>query len=321
MTLSDLASFVCNKVRQTDTQAVAHCKEFLRQRYELIYNNALWRDSLWEFQFTFTPDTLTKPESYEGGYFLPTVVDKLLALRRSDGEVFVVAPETLVRSNLDQWAETGDPVQFHALSPCVRWLPAGYPYHDLRIYAGSGDAGLAYVAHTIDSNGDRQRLPGTLASGDTLISSDVRIVERVTKPTTAEAVLLFTNDGDTELASAAASATSFTQRPLIRLLPEPTAAVTLRALVKKKVNPLAEDGDVPELRDIDNCLLAFAHGDMLERGRQYGKAQIIFQEAGGLLNSLKAELTWQDATRLRMMPDVETVSGDVDYGVSGKGYW
>jgi hypothetical protein len=52
----------------------------------------------------------------------------------------------------------------------------------------------------------------------------------------------------------------------------------------KRICPdLTSDGDTSALRNCDNVIIAYATGDMLERLRQYGKAQSKFQEAAALL--------------------------------------
>lgn len=68
----------------------------------------------------------------------------------------------------------------------------------------------------------------------------------------------------------------------LRLVPTPSAAGTLYTLGKLKWVALAAS-DTPCLRGIDNTLLAYAEGDMLERARQYQKAQSKYAEAGAHL--------------------------------------
>ena len=66
--------------------------------------------------------------------------------------------------------------------------------------------------------------------------------------------------------------------PRVKLVPVPDVAGTLFVLGKLRWVTLG-DTDSPCLRGVDNALLAFAEGDMLERARQYGKAQSKFAEA------------------------------------------
>lgn len=82
----------------------------------------------------------------------------------------------------------------------------------------------------------------------------------------------------------------------IRLLPGPATNVSV-FLVGRKVLPTMGNTDSPYIRNIDNALLAFAMADMLERQRQYGKAQAKVQEAGALLEAAKRVETEQSNRR------------------------
>lgn len=106
-------------------------------------------------------------------------------------------------------------------------------------------------------------------------------------------------------------------RQRIRLVDIPSDSLTVRILGKRACPTFTNDLDVPALTGVDNCLLAFAHADMLERERQYGKAKLkVDNEALPLLEQLKANEAVQQAHNLRIIP--ENGYGD-DYGyVTGK---
>lgn len=72
----------------------------------------------------------------------------------------------------------------------------------------------------------------------------------------------------------------------LRLFPHPTVDTPL-LIVGKRPCPMLGDNDTPPLRTIDSALLAFAMGDMLERQRQYAKAQAKFQEAAAHLEQMR----------------------------------
>ena len=320
MTLAEMASFVCGKVRKSDARALVKCKGFLRQRYELIYNEALWRDSLHVFPFTFTPNAAGVPASWESTFLMPSVVDKVVAIRTAGQEVTAVGQEVLMRGDIDQFTESGQPVEFALGSPCVALLPAAYTFHDLQMFGG--DVGQAWRAHYIDSTGNRIKVTGVFSAGTSAIAADlVRVVERVTKQGSTTQAELTTNATDVSLSVCPAADSSFPQRIPVRLIPGPSAATDLRALVKKKVVPLSDDGDAPELRNADNALIAFAQGDMWEYGRQIGKARLKYEEAGAVMTQLKQLHTWQEQTLVRAAPDVGDAAGSVGIGLSGKGVW
>jgi hypothetical protein len=59
MTLLEIANYVCNLVGKTDSTSVTRCKEYVRQHHQLIYDSALWRESLEVDRVTFTSRSLT----------------------------------------------------------------------------------------------------------------------------------------------------------------------------------------------------------------------------------------------------------------------
>jgi hypothetical protein len=46
MTLTDIATYVCNLVNKTDDTSKTRCKEFIRQHHENVVNSALWHETL-----------------------------------------------------------------------------------------------------------------------------------------------------------------------------------------------------------------------------------------------------------------------------------
>lgn len=89
----------------------------------------------------------------------------------------------------------------------------------------------------------------------------------------------------------------------VRIFPIPTAPTTLNVLGKKPFIPLTFPTEVPAIRNLDNCLIAFAMGDMLERARQFGKAQAQYQEAAALLSELAKIETIQAANNTQFVPE------------------
>lgn len=95
----------------------------------------------------------------------------------------------------------------------------------------------------------------------------------------------------------------------LRLVPTPATAGTLFTLGKLKIATLG-DSDTPCLRGIDNALIAFVEGDLLERGRQYAKAQAKFTEAAAHLSIMKDVEKGQMQNTSRIVPDDDGGTGD-----------
>jgi len=94
----------------------------------------------------------------------------------------------------------------------------------------------------------------------------------------------------------------------ITVYPTPDTDTTFLIYGKRICPALTDDGDVSILRNCDNAIIAFAMGDMLERQRQYGKAQAKFQEAAEHLKGAKA-LETEQANQPRRTKNL-TVAGN-----------
>ena len=89
----------------------------------------------------------------------------------------------------------------------------------------------------------------------------------------------------------------------IKPVPVPKSAGTLFVLGKLQWVELG-DSDTPALNGIDNALLAFVEGDMLERSRQYGKAQVKFTEAASHIQIMRDMEKGQMQSISRIIPYV-----------------
>lgn len=334
MTLAEMARFVARKTRAKDADAVADCKQYLSQRYKMLWEDQLWKDALRGYDFTFEPEALAYTysavpfgnylSSGAGIWHLPSGVDRMLALRKADGPVGVEDQFNFYRTGIDDFAESGDPVKFFVLGHAARDLSGKADVvlaEGVTTLAGNADdAGVVLRIRYLDLDGEEQTMETALVAppsyGETLYPGVILSVTKAATTGTADLIL----DGDYVIRMAAAD-TEAKQYLRIRIAPIPTANTDLKALVKLKAQTLAEDGDVPQLRGIENTLLAFAQGDVLERQRRYSQAQAKFQEGTALLEQLKRTEVMQEAVLTRIQPEVSEVSGSVDdYSMPGKGW-
>jgi hypothetical protein len=91
----------------------------------------------------------------------------------------------------------------------------------------------------------------------------------------------------------------------IRFIPIPSQTVPILITGKRTFVNLVNDTDSPIIRNIDNPLIAFATADMLERQRQYGKAQAKVSEATSLLNVMIQLETEKGGNMPRIIPFTE----------------
>ena len=102
----------------------------------------------------------------------------------------------------------------------------------------------------------------------------------------------------------------------IKVYPTPTVNTPLY-IVGKRMRPELADGDSSIIRGIDNCLIAYAEHDMLERMRQYAKAKMKLEEADALLTAAKT-LEMEQTNRPRRAKNL-TAAGNSLGGNGGCG--
>jgi hypothetical protein len=122
MTLSELASLICLKVRQTDDAALAACKKFIARRAEMIWNSSDFKETKANVVVTLSADgTTTLTDSVwipsRGTLLLPPDIDRVLAVRSNEREMVNEPMATYFRHDVNTLANSGTPWQFHLLPP------------------------------------------------------------------------------------------------------------------------------------------------------------------------------------------------------------
>lgn len=314
MNLGSIADLICKKIGKTDDESVAVCKDFIRRRHELVYDRALWKDS----------QTVT-------------------AVAVSSGQTHVTLPFEAARPLL-AWDDTaGTPMDTSSLFTAALldvnslrqsgWATAfaevdsvGWPY-DLTL--GSGSASMLSFINTgsapvtVNVFGDfifsaSGLTPTAVTMSQTItvptggapaLTQQWRNVVRMTKGQTDQPLLVAQTSPIPEQTWVWPSDAETAEFARVRLLSAPTAAFTLGVLAKKRMRQMRLDADPPAIRGIDNALIALAEGDMLERGRQYAKAQAKQTEGMALIQlALDVEKN-QAASDSRIVPVVSEWEG------------
>lgn len=385
MTLLDLANFVCTKVNQTDDTDLAACKGFLLRRRDLIWADALWKDSLFEYTQTITSVGYTPSSTWmptKKTLLLPAQIEYPVALRTDTRKLDVESSERLYRIDADTFSQSGQSTQYRLLSPVV-WEfdtpQAVYvvPYQPADAGESVSVTGLASDGITVSTSPTiltaAAQSVGTLGRIDAVTKAQTEATVNVFTPSgsisvvnnsSVSAFFLLSPDGNllnldqtTALVPPGGSVTinpdgwiassdqpgplwpsvqilagplfrgtityagngqfTFAQQSIVALQATDTVAIkrcrvqllgvindntVLRVLGKAKASPFTADTDEPGLTGIENCLIAFAQADMLERERQYGKAQAVKTEAVQLLDQLKRIQTTQQSHHKRFIP-------------------
>jgi len=152
-------------------------------------------------------------------------------------------------------------------------------------------------------------------------TGDARIeIESIFKADTSEFSLNPQFSGEAAGGTLALKDTRSPSYQRIRLFSIPSIVTTLKVLGKKKFTPLTLDSEEPEIKNLDNCLIALALGDLWHRRRQINKAQACYQEGAALLKELALLETVQAAHNSRFIPDGG--AGDAYFGPGRSGgFW
>lgn len=209
------------------------------------------------------------------------------------------------------------------VSSSVNLIPAGAAYDGSGDYFYTGTIGDVYNftlgANEIDfrvgggtpsnpftANSASFHFTGTPSASVTATLSlvpDAKLeIESLFKPSTIGTVSLNPQFGTVAGGTLSPSVTASPSYQRIRLFSVPTAAMTLNVLGKRPFVPLTFAQQVPQLRGIDNVLIAFAGADLLKRARQYGKAQAELTEGVALLKELASKQVLQQANYQCFIP-------------------
>ncbi|MGA1753230.1 MAG: hypothetical protein ACO395_07715 [Pontimonas sp.] len=292
MTLSELKTIVTAKVGLTDTNSLSMCATFLKARHRKLYDHSLWRDSLVMASGSISAGV--------GDVTLPDSIQQVLAVRV--GEYTFLEPSTatqLLQLDPNIFDRTGTAVTYRELEPAAtNASPAGKV---ALVSDAGGDNAVVTIRGIQETTGSTVRETVTLNGTSQVLSTyDYETVHVISKPTTTGTVTV-KNEGGTVLNTLWPEETS---RPLvrIRLHETPRAATTYLAAGKRRFIQMVNDSDSPMLDTMEEVLMDFAQGDMLEYSRQYAKAQAKFGEAVAGLQTLMMNELQQNAHMIRIIP-------------------
>jgi hypothetical protein len=305
MTLKEMAEFICGKVNQTEPEDIAACQGFLRRRHEMLWQDQLWKDSLAEYTQTLEQTGYVPSSNWlpgKGVLLLPIGFERILAVRTDARSLRVQRPEILYRIDYDTFNKRGDLQDFVQLSACVWELEESTTLYASR---SSTDAGAALTVDRLGSDGVTvSRITRTLTDTTMLLTTTDRL-DAITKAVTSGSIAVLANNTPPLIGvlGLGAAVTNAPKRQRIRFVERPDSSVTVRVLGKRTVPEFSAANDEPSISGITNTLLAFAQGDMLQRERQYGKAQALYQEAMALFDQVKRLETVQQAHQTRIIPE------------------
>ena len=320
MTLSEMAAQVCLKIGRNDEDSLAACKKFLTTRGKTIWADQLWKDSVVQVTKAIDPATDTLLAN-TGIVLMPAIVDKLIALRSTENYLENGKAEQYYRSTPDIFAQQGTPMEYFELCPVVTQIRTNQLWAALGLN-GSTEIGttvrVSYINGTTGSIVNSNLTVVNAATWATLVAEGSTagnavygsIITDFTSPTKPSQFQVSINglldDGSLDSGIIAVGSFSSLTKNRIRLVKIPTVATTLSILCKRAMPEFNQDSSEAPLRGLDEVLMAFAQGDMLQYGdKAYDMAGIMYQEAGALLEQYKRVQVTQRAHNAALVPDSE----------------
>lgn len=319
MNLGSIVDQICSLARQNDSEAKEECAGFVKRRYEMICKGTLWKDLLQPitcrlpFAVYVNAQVSLKADlendwkaNAQGIYQFPEMVDRLISVRLTDQPVSAVESSHLFTANPDLFNQIGTPANFQIMAGAL-WTNSG------------GDACYVWATDTNDLNktvtvsftdADNRvweqavvltSISPTLGAS---LSPRPAIIHNVRKGTTVGNVLIGPT-GAVFVLTAYPYTTWMSPRIRIALLPKPDRDTTFYSLIKKHPLPLDHNDKVPELRGVEDTLIAFGCADVLFRARQHTKAREFQAEGIALQKALENECSWQEANTCRLVPNCE----------------
>ncbi len=321
MTLLELANYICTKAGQTDEDSLTAAKAFLGARLRMLWDAAAWRESL-----CLVSSTAAAQNPW---VILPVEIERVLKVRAGASAtlppfeaaaVFDYAPSV--------FEEAGEPAGFMVFPPVVLGPPAtlnnSFVSFDRDEASIQDDDGKLATIELETASGARlvRTLPNQLGVGWLVLESALFVVRFEKEVTRGNYSVQFGAGITTGIFPGAV--THYPRRQRIRLMQVPPQALPILALCKRACPAWANDYETTPLANAENALAAFAMADLLERQRQYGKAQLKMQEGEAQLKIMHDLEGNQSASEQRILPvDLHGLSyaGYDRFGAGGKEVW
>lgn len=296
MTLLEYVQFITSKTGKTDAAAQSLARQFIQRRYQMIYDSALWRDSLAMVSIAATSGTVT----------LPSTIERVVSARWKNGEIAPVEPQTLFQADPTIFERYGAPTAFSELPPVACNPQPPSPGLDAdTITASSSDPSdnASILLRGLNAGVEQVEALALAGDGSSVTSAQSwDTVFTLSKDATNGTVTFTSTAGGTPLLTLWPGEN---ERKFLRIslheLPTDTTQ-SLLVLGKATLRQLSDDRDTPRLRNIDNALIAYALADIYEHQRQFAKMQLKAQEAEGAMAILRDLEKNQQASLTRMIP-------------------
>ena len=306
MTLAEMADYVVDRVGTSDDATKALAKRFIIRRNQMVYDSTPWPDSEVTFQLRTTENELILPNWLDK--VLQVVVDQAAAAHN----IQMASRQTLLLANPAALTDLGSLIGFTMLpSVAVHTHPGGNKVQVLS--SAVGDTSQSVRLRGMHNGLEVEE--EIMLTGVTLAPSAYYYDEitHYSKPTTAGYLHLQSTATDNDELQVLLPHERERRHPRIQLHHDFETGADeqlITILGKRKCIPLLHDNDTPQIANIENALIAYGMADLLERERQFGKAQLKLQEAVALTNSMILAERDQKQSHVQIIPQTETYAAE-----------
>ncbi len=117
-----MAALICEKINMQQTNDLAACANWLTRRHELLWNEALWKDSLVAFTQTLNPTGYAVTDTWlpaKGVLLCNPIIERVVAARLDNTRLIVQRQEYYYRIDYDTFTKNGQATEFVVLPNCV----------------------------------------------------------------------------------------------------------------------------------------------------------------------------------------------------------
>lgn len=311
LTLDEISDLITSKIGKTDTEAVSICKDFVRHRYKMIYDSALWKESRLTLSLSITSGTQE--------IIIPHIMERVIGARWDENQrIWPAELDWLIEQDPEIFERTGDPTYFSELATVAVAVAPGSKLISC-VSSSVSDVGLDIQVRGEIGNVEYQE---TITLNGTTVVAGTVAWERILslgKPATVGTVTVANSDSTTLVTLWPDERTR--QHCRIWLHSTPNTSKTLLVLGKRRIRELMEDTDAPIIRNIDNAILAYVEADMLEYAQQYGKSAVKQQEGHAQLALMRDLDSVQQGKICRLSPISSGEYERSDFSHAGSGDW
>jgi hypothetical protein len=302
MTLAEIADFATQTVGDIDQDTVAFAKIAIRLRYQLWYAAHNWQEAIQSFDLALA-DT--------DRFWLPIDAELILWVVPFISGIKYSKLAYRERDWIETHAAIGPYFTNYGPIPCYFYrspnvaLPSANPgslsfsvldTSPVQIYVVGKDATGNRLSETMLASTSIPGTPSRPASQNSYAS-----ILTISKTASVYPVGVTASDGTSAQMTATQTELVFTEG---RLWPPLVGTGTFNVGAKLRCQPLDSDLSVPRVSRLWNALISATTAALLERQRQFAKAQVKTQEAQAIMQAAVNEEKNQAAFRQQVVPQV-----------------